>query len=470
MKVALLFLPSWSVQAAPLGPACISASLRKAGHEVNVLDWNVELYHKLDLSLWDLANDIDWRVPSFFLTRCLPKLAPELDKLLEALLASNYDVVGISVFGSSLHTTAYVSKFIKERSPSTKIIWGGPNILFPDIQKEFFAYADAAVVGEGEKAAVEVLDAWTHGRSLAGISGVVWKEKYEVIQNPRSPGLEIDALPLPDFSDFHFDKYLERLVPLQFSRGCVANCSFCEEKKFLWPGFQMKNPRRIVDELVGLQKATGISSFCAADSLMNGDHRKLEQLADLLLEEKVQVYWGGNMRIDVKLTPELLRKLHRAGCGWVTFGVESGSDEILKYMRKGIRGHHIAATLKNVHEAGIKIGVNIIVGYPGEYESQFQETVRMLEESQSYISNISTAQFSIGPRSPIAINSKVYDILHNENGEIVWDETPDGVGWFSKNRESTRESRTNRLMVLRDHIENKLTGIIHNRVADNDVI
>jgi radical SAM superfamily enzyme YgiQ (UPF0313 family) len=151
--------------------------------------------------------------------------------------------------------------------------------------------------------------------------------------------------------------------------------------------------------------------------------------------------------------------------------VESGSDEILKYMRKGIRGNHISTTLKNVYDAGIKIGVNIIVGFPGEYESQYQETVRMLEQNRGYISNISTAQFAIGPRSPIACNSKVYDILHDEKGDIVWDQRSwDGLGWFSKNRESTRETRTDRLLHLRQHLESNLSSIAHNRVADGDLI
>jgi anaerobic magnesium-protoporphyrin IX monomethyl ester cyclase len=454
-----------------MGLACIAAALRQDGNQVKAFDWNVEMFHKLDRALWDLDNDFDWRDPQRFAESVLPRIQPMLDGLLDAVLADSYDAIGFTVFGSSLMTVSYASKYLRARSSTIKILWGGPNVLWPDIT-EPFAFIDAAMVGEGEAAAVATVKAWTEKRSLEAIPGLIWndRETGNVVHNPRAPGLAINQIPIPDYSDFDFGRYLERIVPIQLSRGCVANCSFCEEKKWLWPGFQMKEPRRIVDEIRALKEATGLSVFCSADSLMNGDHRKLEKVADLLIEENLGVAWGGNMRIDVKLTPALLKKLKAAGCHWVTFGVESGSDEVLKYMRKGIRGHHIATTLKNVHEAGIKIGVNIIVGFPGEYEAQYQETVSMLDECREIIANISTAQFSIGPRSPIACNLKAYDILLDENDQVVWDDKPnDAAGWYSKDKTLTREVRTERLFQLRNHIEANLTGITHNRVADGDV-
>ena len=471
MKIALLFLPSWSVQTCPMGLACISAALRNDGNQVKVFDWNVELFRRLGPKLWDLTLDFDWRDSKRFDDIVLPQIKPMLDELLNSVLAESDDAVGFTVWGSSLRAVSYASKYLRKRSPCLKILWGGPNVLWPDIY-EPFGFIDAAVVGEGEAAAVATVRAWTENRSLEAIPGLIWNDRKndKIVHNPRSPGLAINQIPIPDYSDFDFEKYLERLVPIQLSRGCVANCSFCEEKKWLWPGFQMKEPRRIVDEFLALKEATGINNFCSADSLMNGDHRKLEQVADILLEENAGIYWGGNMRIDVKLTPALLKKLKASGCNWVTFGVESGSDEVLKYMRKGIRGHHIATTLRNVHEAGIKIGVNIIVGFPGEYETQYQETVRMLDECREVISNISTAQFALTPRSPIAWNLPAYDILLDEKGQVLWDDKPnDATGWYSRDKTSTREVRTERLSHLRSHIEANLTSIVHNRLADGDI-
>jgi hypothetical protein len=113
-----------------------------------------------------------------------------------------------------------------------------------------------------------------------------------------------------------------------------------------------------------------------SDSLINGDMRELERFCDLMIAHDVRVSWGGHTLVRLGMTASLMRHKARAGANRLNFGVESGSDTVLKLMRKGFRSALALEVLQNTRQAGIAPSVNLIVGHPGETEIEFEETRR----------------------------------------------------------------------------------------------
>ncbi len=477
MKVALLFLPAWSIKTAPLGVACISAALKSDGHTVHSFDWNVRLFHQLNSPhLWDLDNDQQWTQESIFKANLLPNIKFFLDQWVDELLKNNYDAIGFSAFRSNAYPTAYVSSLIKKIAPSVKLFIGGPAIVTPESALSYFfddGGMDAAVVGEGEKTAIELLRRWQNNESIIDLNGIILKRGYKTIgrmvMNPRQATMNINDLPFPDFSDFNLSQYSELALGIQFSRGCVANCTFCTENTFYWPKFVSKSPEKIVEEINYQINKHEVQIFLPADSLMNGNISVLGKLSDLLIENQTNIQWGGNMRIDPKMTPDFLKKIKTANCNWIVFGIESGSDPILKAMRKGITHNQIITVIKNTYEAGIQVSINIIVGFPGETEEFFQDTLKLLETCSDYISFISSTVFGLDPNTYVGQNPEKYGIETLDSQEkTIWQEGPeDGLGWRSISGDSNREIRSQRLIQIRAFIETYLLTTKLNKVVDS---
>jgi radical SAM superfamily enzyme YgiQ (UPF0313 family) len=462
MKIALVLLPMWSVEAAPLGIASISAALAKEGHEVRSFDLNVGLHKKLGEEYWDLSRSSGWGNRAEFQSKILPLISETVSSLAKRIVADGYDAVGFTMYKTNSLTIGWMATLLRFLSPRIKIVVGGPEVAFTDwhrlINYQFDGVVDAAVVGEGESSAIAMFKAWETGTSIAGIPGVITVADQKVEFSGRPAPLDVNTIVPPDFSDFDLKAYNRKVLPVQFSRGCVANCSFCNEKAFLWPSFQMKSAAGVLDHLQHLADKFGMRDFWAADSLLNGNHTKLADFVDLVIAGNYGFSWAGNMRIDKRLRPPLAERLKIAGCHQITFGVESGSNAVLKAMRKGITRDDTIQVLTQMRQTGIKSDVNLIVGFPGEAESDFQDTLRLLDEVGEGIGWVSTTIFTLDPHTDVGRNPKKYGIRTSDDGQVVRDETSPYFGndWFSESGDSTPEIRLNRLYRLREYLKTRV--------------
>jgi radical SAM superfamily enzyme YgiQ (UPF0313 family) len=174
------------------------------------------------------------------------------------------------------------------------------------------------------------------------------------------------------------------------------------------------------------------------------------------------------MRVDERMSPEFLQKMKKANCHWVVFGIESGANPILKAMKKGINHDEIISILKSAHETGIQVSVNIIVGFPGETEEFFQETLKLLESCKDYISYISSSVFGLDPNTHVGKNPEKYGIEVVTEEKIAWDDGgADALGWRSTGINSTRVVRTERFTRLRAFIDEYLENTIRIKTADS---
>ncbi|MCL2389795.1 MAG: radical SAM protein, partial [Elusimicrobia bacterium] len=208
---------------------------------------------------------------------------------------------------------------------------------------------------------------------------------------------DLNSLPLPDYSEFKDDilnnKYSQphRLDVLD-ARGCINECHFCYEQLF-WPHYRSMSAKRLFEQIQKhMADFPQINYFYFNGLLINGDLKKLEEFCDLIIENNVKISWAGQATVRDDMTPELLKKMRRAGLGWVGYGIESGSQKVLDAMNKKFTVLGAIELLKNTREAGIAFQVNMMFGFPTETEEDFQKTLKFLVHARPYINSILASQ------------------------------------------------------------------------------
>ncbi|HUV90134.1 MAG TPA: B12-binding domain-containing radical SAM protein [Anaerolineae bacterium] len=216
--------------------------------------------------------------------------------------------------------------------------------------------------------------------NLSRIKGLVWRNGSDVVANAARPFIhDLDDLPLPRHDLLPLEKYRAPLVrsPYAFvvtSRGCPGGCRFCIKHVSYGHSVRFRSPENILAELE-LLAGLGVRSVNMYADLFTVSREQVVGLCELILERGLRLQWTCNSRVDF-VDPEMLRLMGRAGCRWISWGIESGSAEILRRVRKGITLEQVEQALRWSHEAGIRNWGYFIVGLPGETEQTIQETIR----------------------------------------------------------------------------------------------
>ncbi len=217
--------------------------------------------------------------------------------------------------------------------------------------------------------------------ALAAIRGLVWREGEEIVVNPDRPFIRhLDDLPLPRHDLLPLQKYRAPLVggPYTFvvtSRGCPGGCRFCIKHVSYGQSVRFRSPENILAELemlIGL----GIRHVHMYADLFTVSREQVMGLCEEILERKWRIRWTCNSRVDF-VDPEMLQMMARAGCWMISWGIESGSEEVLRRAGKGIRLEQVEKALRWAKGAGIRNWGYFIIGLPGETEETIRETIRL---------------------------------------------------------------------------------------------
>ncbi len=420
MKIALVQCPSYSVDTPPLGIAYLCAVLKKEGYSLKVFDFNAELYDKYK-EYWKPEKEWSWYANKFFLEKSEFEILT--DSFAGEILNFCPDAIGFSVQSTSAVFSLRVADKIRQRDKSKIIIFGGPE-CFREKAETFLNNSELNFVisGEGEETLVELLRVIKTGSSLSACNGLTFYSGGKIICNaPRKEIEDLNFLPYPDFSFFTPGKYLHKgTLPMLSSRGCINRCTFCLDTWYQYK-YRSREPENVVGEIEYLIEKHGVKYIRFNDLLLNGNLEKLEKMCDLLIKKNASyVSWVGNA-VARDMNKKLLKKMRRAGCVRLIFGIESCSSKILGLMRKNTKVEEISSLLKKSANAGIEVVTNWIVGFPGETREDFMETIRFILAHQRYIFSSGSANIlSILPRSIIAKDLEKFNVEFGKDLQTEW--------------------------------------------------
>lgn len=451
MNILLINSPGWAVDTPPYNLALLKAVLKDRGYQVTCLDLNKEIYDRVDDEFkkegWASTGTGNQWLDRDFVLRFMEKHRPFIDGFISKVMYINPDVIGFSVINRSAPFALELAKIIKERKPGQIIILGGSYcyryLSGLDLIRD--PAVDAVCLGEGEICFGHLLDIIDKTKEVGFCKGFVYKNKDKEIIDCGDPDIieDLDSLSFADFSDFDVEKYNSRALPILISKGCIYKCSFCNESIFMQK-FRTRTGTHVYSEIAfQLHKYPYINSFHFNVSLINGDIKMLNELCDLIIINNIHINWSAQASIRKEMTKDFLTKLKSAGCHTLMYGIENGSNKILKLMNKQFTAELAEEVLRNTYEAGIRPNFNIIIGFPGETEIEFQESINFVKRNLAFSQIIALNILSISKGSDLDINKDKWGIRY---------QVPD---WESFDGKNNYNERLRRLEIYKTIIKDK---------------
>ena len=452
LDILLVISPPWGVGNPHVGIAYLSSFLRHRGHRVHTYDMNIDLFHRAgpELSpLWFMEHYKLWgeaEPPE----RMAELLGDHLDRAMDAITKHEAPVVGLSCTCSNLEFILDVAGEVRRCRPDVKTVLGGPGTNSEPHRERIrcSGVVDAFVVGEGEKALDVYVRHVLAGHPCCDEPGLHTRENGSWTGNPPSMDTPLDDYPSPDFLGFNLDAYEERALPIVFSRGCWGRCSYCEIS-LLWQAHRSRSSASIVTEFEYHHREQGVDLFRNFDSAINQSPAVLRGVVEGLIERSLDIRWDGSFIADPRCERPFFRRLADAGCHTLYFGLESGSQRVLRMMRKPFNVATASRNIRDAAAAGIEVYLNLIVGFPGETEDDFQSTLDFVSDHRREIHRVgavTTLQLMEGSQ----LHAQADDLgleLPTEQFNIQW-RTRDG-----SNTPEIRKRRQNRLLRLLEELE-----------------
>lgn len=216
------------------------------------------------------------------------------------------------------------------------------------------------------------------------IQGIAWRRGDEIIANPARPFVsDLDDLPIPLHHLLPLKTYRMPMMhgPFTFivtSRGCPAGCTYCIKHVSYQYSVRARSPEKIMEELWILKKL-GINNIHMYADLFTVHREQVVNLCKMMIEQKININWTCNSRVDF-VDEEELQLMHKAGCWFISWGIESGNDAILKHAHKGATTGKAEQALKWAHDAGIMNWGYFIIGLPGETEETIKQTIQFAKK------------------------------------------------------------------------------------------
>ena len=214
---------------------------------------------------------------------------------------------------------------------------------------------------------------------MYGIKGLAWRDGDEIVVNfPRPFIKDLNDLPIPAHELLPLQKYLMPMMkgPFTFivtSRGCPAGCTYCIKHVTYQYSARLRSPDLIMEELWQLKKL-GINNIHMYSDLFTVNRDQVVELCRRMIDEKINLRWTSNSRVDY-VDEEMLQLMGQAGCWYISWGIESGNEQILKHAHKGAYPDKAERALMWAKKAGINNWGYFIIGLPGETEETIRETI-----------------------------------------------------------------------------------------------
>ncbi len=289
------------------------------------------------------------------------------------------NIIGVTGFSYAYDYLYSTIKTIKTIT-NIPIILGGPHVSATKetILKE--TKINFAMYSESENSFIDFLQVFSQKiPDYSHVPNLIWKNKNKIIINNPAPLIyKLDDLSFPDYESFKIKKYPcynEKIIPIITSRGCPYGCNYCSVKLSMGQCFRPRSPRNVVDEIIYWYKK-GYSRFDINDDCFTLDINRAQNICDLIVKNKLKIKFQlyNGIRVN-NINLKLLKKLKKAGCYFIAYGCESGSQKTLNRIKKNITLEQVRQAVKLTSQTKIKHAVNFIIGHQEETYSEALETL-----------------------------------------------------------------------------------------------
>jgi hopanoid biosynthesis associated radical SAM protein HpnJ len=340
-------------------------------------------------------------------------------------IADGYDHVIINTSTPTLKNDSKVAEAIKERRPKTKIGFVGAHaaVLPTETLK-----ASPAIDWVGRKEFDYTCKEVAEGRPMETISGLSFKKDGKIIHNPERELIHnMDELPwVADVykRDLEIEKYfigylMHPYVSMYTGRGCPAQCTFC-----LWPQtigghkYRVRSAENVAAEMAYMKSAfPQVKEFFFDDDTFTANLPRAREIAKKLAP--MGLTWSCNSRANLEY--DTIKFMKDSGLRLFLVGYESGNDETLKRIKKGVTTDEMRRFTKSCHKAGVVIHGTFILGLPVETKETIEQTIRFAQELDVFSLQVSLAApypgtelYEMARQNGWFVKKDKTDILHGD--------------------------------------------------------
>ncbi|WP_048135144.1 B12-binding domain-containing radical SAM protein [Methanolobus tindarius] len=273
----------------------------------------------------------------------------------------------------------------KDVDPNILTVIGGPHPSSIGLRIfEEIPLVDVSVVGEGEITFLEIVK----GVDLKAIKGICYNNK---MNEPRPFAENLDDIPLPKLDLVDINKYTglgknsENSMYIMASRGCPSHCIYCNKSVF-GHKVRYRKPSKVIEEVKWLYEQYGIKNIYFQDDTFNLNRKWIEEILNLIIDNNLNetISFQAPFRANKSLVDEeLLQLVKKAGFKRVLYGVESGNQNMLNTMKKGLKIEEVRRAFKLTNDAGLDSLAFFMIGLPGENEKTIKDTLDLQKELNS---------------------------------------------------------------------------------------
>ncbi|MBN2407409.1 MAG: tetratricopeptide repeat protein [Elusimicrobia bacterium] len=421
----------------PLAVGQLADYMRKNGFNPDLDDLNIRINHDNRYGREDEKVDT---APFFDEGRIIRYCRGAEDASLDGIMGivdgkagfGGYDVVLLSVpeFTKNNATIMFIlalSSYLKKKY-SLVIIAGGFNFSYYRLLQEYGSSIDHCIKGQGEKPLLKLLLGLKYGCDAGGVPGLKVADGGRLIESS-----EVAWYVKPDFSGLPVDLYRYNnlhhvsgcgeeaaavygefcksgilLASLRMVQDCPYRCIFCPSSgsdKLV----RVLSPERAVSYVKELKDRHGVDGIFFMNTTLNISKKYVHEFCDRIIDSGLRVLWCDSVRGD-NMDEDLLRKMRRAGCIRLIYGMETGSSRLLAYIQKQMNLKKFEKILRMTHEAGIWVGVQTICGFPFEEKTDVEMMSEFLQRNRDCINTRYYNVLSIRDDSRLFLNPGKYGI------------------------------------------------------------
>jgi len=359
---ALLVFPRFKYPSGdpPLGLAYLAAVLRREGIEVDVFD-----------ATW------------------MRRPLVEFERVLQG---SRYDLIGVTVMTSMLSEAAQIAAMAARLSPDSLVVMGGPHTTVEPESTLELPGVDAVALGEAELTTLALAKA---GLNPEGVPGIWRRRDGDIVKGPEPALLEdLDWLPFPAWDLFDMPRYVGlwyqldavryglKGTSIMASRGCPYRCTYCQPtlRTMFGKRIRRRSPPHLIAEMVELRDRFRIDGLMWLDDTFLIDAQWMRDFCEQVVEAKVDLIWGGNVRAD-RVDQETLAIMKEAGLRIIHLGIESASQRVLdEVYDKGITLPQVRDAIAVAKRLGLRVRGYFMLGAPTETLDEAMATVQLAQE------------------------------------------------------------------------------------------